>query len=125
MPEMEKTDLDRGYATAYHGADPSGWRSGDLDYFTVPAHVYTPEEHEVWRALYKRQMEVLPGRAIDQFMDSLSTLGISPDRVPSFDEVNAILMKHTGWQAVPVPGFIPEEPFFELLANRRFPVGNF
>lgn len=117
--------LDRGYATAYHGADPRGWKSGDLDYFTVPAHVYTPDEHEVWQALYKRQMKVLPGRAIDQFMDSLSTLGIAQDRVPSYDEVNEILMKRTGWQAVPVPGFIPDEPFFELLANRRFPVGNF
>ena len=122
---MEKKDIDRGYATAYHGADPSGWKSGDLDYFTVPPHIYTPEEHDVWRALYKRQMGVLPGRAINQFMDSLSTLGISQEKVPSYDEVNAILMKRTGWQAVPVPGFIPEEPFFELLANRRFPVGNF
>lgn len=121
---MDK-DLDRGYATAYHGADPSGWKSGDLDYFTVPAHVYTQEEHETWQALYKRQMKVLPGRAIDQFMDSLSTLGISHDKVPSYDEVNDILMKRTGWRAVPVPGFIPDEPFFELLANRRFPVGNF
>jgi phenylalanine-4-hydroxylase len=34
-------------------------------------------------------------------------------------------MKRTGWQVVPVPGLLPEEPFFELLANRRFPAGNF
>jgi phenylalanine-4-hydroxylase len=123
---MEKKEtLDRGYATAFHGADPSGWRAGDLDYFTVPAHVYTPEEDAVWQALYKRQIKVLQGRAIDLFMDSLATLGISQDRVPSLDEINAILMKRTGWKAVPVPGFIPDEPFFELLANRRFPVGNF
>ncbi|MDD9900072.1 MAG: phenylalanine 4-monooxygenase, partial [Alphaproteobacteria bacterium] len=35
------------------------------------------------------------------------------------------LMKHSGWQVMPVNGLIPDEPFFELLANRRFPVGNF
>jgi phenylalanine-4-hydroxylase len=28
----------------------------------------------------------------------------------------------TGWEVVAVPGLIPERPFFELLANRRFPV---
>jgi len=123
--EPDKKELDRGYNTAYHASDLSGWTPGDLDHFVVPAHVYTKEEHDIWQTLYKRQMKVLPGRAIDQFMDSLSTLGISQEKVPSFDEINAILMKRTGWQAVPVPGFIPEEPFFELLANRRFPVGNF
>jgi phenylalanine-4-hydroxylase len=32
------------------------------------------------------------------------------------------LMKATGWQVVGVPGLIPEEAFFALLAARKFPV---
>ena len=28
----------------------------------------------------------------------------------------------TGWEVVAVPGLIPEEAFFKLLASRRFPV---
>ena len=117
--------MDKGIGSAEHYTDPSGWKLGDLDYFTVPERVYTPEEHDIWRTLYKRQMKILPGRSIELFMDSLSTLGIAQDRIPSFDEVNAILMKRTGWQVVPVPGLIPDEPFFEMLAHRRFPSGNF
>jgi monomeric phenylalanine-4-hydroxylase len=31
-------------------------------------------------------------------------------------------MRATGWQIVAVPGLIPEEAFFALLAQRRFPV---
>ncbi len=31
----------------------------------------------------------------------------------------------TGWQVVAVPGLVPEDVFFEHLANRRFPAGNF
>ena len=31
-------------------------------------------------------------------------------------------MKATGWQVVAVPGLIPEEAFFALLAQRKFPV---
>lgn len=117
--------MDKGIGTAYHYTSGDGWTLGNLDFFTVPQKQFTPEEHDIWRTLYKRQMDVLPNRAIGLFMDSLSTLGISRDRIPDFSEVNDILMKRTGWQVVPVPGLIPEEPFFELLANRRFPAGNF
>lgn len=116
---------DRGLASAKHYNSGEGWTRGNLDFFTVPQHIYTDEEHDVWRTLFKRQQEVLKGRAIGLFMDSMSTLGINAERVPSFDEVNEILMKRTGWQVVPVEGLIPDEPFFELLANRRFPAGNF
>jgi phenylalanine-4-hydroxylase len=117
--------MDKGIATAYHYTPAEGWTSGSLDFFTVPQKHFTAEEHDIWRTLYKRQLEVLPDRAIGMFMDSLSTLGINQDRIPSLDEVNEILMNRTGWQVVPVPGLIPDEPFFELLANRRFPCGNF
>lgn len=116
---------DRGLASAKHYTNPDGWTPGDLDFFVVPQAQYRDDEHEIWKQLYKRQLEVLPGRATQQFMDSLHDLKINPDRIPDFEELNATLMKRTGWQVVPVPGLIPDQPFFELLANRRFPVGNF
>lgn len=116
---------DKGVGSAEHFTSGEGWTPGNLDFFTVPQTVYTDEEHATWSTLYKRQLEILPGRAVQLFLDSLSTLGITQDRVPNFDEVNAILKKRTGWQIVPVPGLIPDAPFFELLENRRFPVGNF
>ncbi len=116
---------DKGIGSAEHFTSGEGWTPGDLEFFTVPQTQYTAEEHDTWKTLYKRQMEVLPGRAVDLFMDSLKTLDISQDRVPDFRELNEKLMKRTGWQVVAVPGLIPDEPFFELLANRRFPVGNF
>ncbi len=34
-------------------------------------------------------------------------------------------MKRTGWQVVAVPGLVPDDVFFEHLANRRFPAGHF
>jgi phenylalanine-4-hydroxylase len=120
---METEGKSTGYASHY--SSKQGWTRGNLDFYTVKPHVFTEEEHDIWRHLYKRQSGILKGRAIAQFMDSLSTLGINADRISSFDEVNEILMKRSGWQVVPVPGLIPDEPFFDLLANRRFPIGNF
>ena len=34
-------------------------------------------------------------------------------------------MAATGWQVIAVPGLVPDEVFFDHLANRRFPAGNF
>lgn len=108
-----------------HAVSIDGWTPGDLDFYVVPPQKYTAEDDDVWRTLYRRQKEILKGRAMSSFMDSLSTLGIREDKVPDLDEVNAILEKRTGWKLVTVPGMIPEMPFFDLIANRRFPIGNF
>jgi phenylalanine-4-hydroxylase len=123
--QMDKGQMDKGLSSAYHFTPGDGWTPGNLDFFVVPQKKFTNDEHDIWRTLYKRQSDILRGRAISLFMDSLSTLGISQERVPDFADVNEILMKRSGWQVVPVPGLIPDEPFFELLANRRFPAGNF
>jgi phenylalanine-4-hydroxylase len=82
---------------------------------------YTEEEHALWRKLYKRQAELLPGRACDEFIDSLNALDAA-DGIPNFESTSEALLKATGWRIVAVPGLIPELAFFTHLANRRFPV---
>jgi phenylalanine-4-hydroxylase len=82
---------------------------------------YTEEEHALWRKLYQRQASLLPGRACDEFIDSLNALHAS-DGIPHFDSTSEALFKATGWRIVAVPGLIPELAFFTHLANRRFPV---
>ena len=82
---------------------------------------YTEADHQTYRRLVERQLQQLPGRASDEFIAAVRHLG-TPDRIPRFDDVSERLMKATGWQLVGVPGLIPEEAFFALLAARRFPV---
>jgi phenylalanine-4-hydroxylase len=82
---------------------------------------YSAEDHDTYRRLHARQVEQLPGRACDEFIEAVRSLG-SPERIPRFDEISMRLMKATKWQIVGVPGLIPEEAFFALLAERRFPV---
>ncbi|MDB5876683.1 MAG: phenylalanine-4-hydroxylase, partial [Variovorax sp.] len=86
---------------------------------------YTPAEHAVWKTLFERQTKLLPGRACDAFIDGMNSLPIGADRIPDFVELSEVLMQRTGWQVVAVPGLVPDEVFFEHLANRRFPSGNF
>jgi phenylalanine-4-hydroxylase len=58
-------------------------------------------------------------------MAGLDILRMSRPGIPNFDELSERLMKATGWQVVAVPGLVPDEVFFDHLANRRFVAGNF
>ena len=82
---------------------------------------YSDADHDTYRRLYARQLQQLPGLACDEFITAVQQLG-APARIPRFDDISERLMKATGWQIVGVPGLIPEEAFFALLAARRFPV---
>ncbi|HXZ07340.1 MAG TPA: phenylalanine 4-monooxygenase [Paraburkholderia sp.] len=92
--------------------------------FTIdqPVHRYGAVDHAVWKQLYTRQTALLKGRACDEFLAGVERLNLSPERVPSFDAINAQLTPATGWRIVAVPGLVPDRVFFEHLANRRFPV---
>ncbi len=86
---------------------------------------YTLGEHAVWKTLFERQAALLPGRACDAFVQGMRDLPIGAERIPDFRRLSEVLMRRTGWQIVAVPGLVPDEVFFEHLANRRFPAGNF
>jgi phenylalanine-4-hydroxylase len=87
-----------------------------------PWATYSSTDHEVWATLFERQREVLVGRASDEFLRTQGAMGMTPDRIPKFDDLNRMLRQTTGWELVGVEGLLPELTFFDHLANRRFPV---
>jgi phenylalanine-4-hydroxylase len=99
----------------------------DTDDWTIPQDWtrYTAEEHATWDRLFARQTALLPGRAAPEFLDGLDILRLSRPGIPDFAELSERLHAATGWQVVAVPGLVPEEVFFEQLANRRFVAGRF
>jgi phenylalanine-4-hydroxylase len=82
---------------------------------------YTPEQHALYARLYARQLGLVQGRACDEYLRALQHLDMGA-RIPRFEYVSERLTRATGWQIVAVPGLIPEDAFFRLLARRRFPV---
>ena len=79
----------------------------------------------MWDRLFERQAKMLPGRVAPEFLEGLDILRLSKPGIPDFDELNERLMRATGWQVVAVPGLVPDDIFFDHLANRRFVSGNF
>jgi phenylalanine-4-hydroxylase len=95
--------------------------------WTVPQNweKFSADEHAMWDRLFARQTAMLPGRAADAFMRGIEVLKLSRPGIPDYCELNARLMAATGWQILAVPGLVPDDVFFDHLANRRFPAGNF
>ena len=114
------TKVKHGLAAGDHAAPPSpDW--------TIPqgwAH-YTAQDHATWNTLFNRQMALLPGRACQDFVKGMQALPMGADVIPNFEALSEVLMRQTGWQVVAVPGLVPDEVFFDHLANRRFPAGQF
>ncbi len=82
---------------------------------------YTADDHEVWQILYAKRMQQLESTASGVFLRGAELIGLSPTQIPDLDDVNRRLNARTGWNAVPVGGFLPATEFFASLATRRFP----
>jgi phenylalanine-4-hydroxylase len=109
--KVEHQQTDRGYVPVYAtGVVEQPWSS------------YTRTDHEVWDTLFARQCAMLPGRACQEFLDGVAKFGLGDGGIPRFADLNRVLGKTTGWELVAVEGLLPDEVFFDHLANRRFPV---
>ncbi|MEA3021471.1 MAG: phenylalanine-4-hydroxylase, partial [Alphaproteobacteria bacterium] len=53
------------------------------------------------------------------------TLKLSESGIPDMERLSDRLEKITGWRVVPVAELVPDDVFFDHLANRRFPAGAF
>ncbi|CAH7054996.1 Phenylalanine-4-hydroxylase [Vibrio chagasii] len=83
------------------------------------------EEDAIWHDLVKRQLDVIDDRACEAYLHGLTLLDLPLDRVPQLPEINKVLKETTGWQVQPVPALIDFDRFFDLLANKKFPVATF
>ena len=86
---------------------------------------FTPTEVQTWKILFERQSLKRDQQLIPQFSKGLNALGMSADRIPDLDDVNARLRKLTGWEGVPVEGLEDGQSFYEMLSLKKFPIGNF
>lgn len=91
----------------------------------LPQLGFSEEDHGTWAAIcglhrQRREQQLHP-----MFMRGLHALGMTEERIPSLDEVNAKLTFLTGWKGVFVKGLEDGHGFYSLLRDRKFPIGNF
>jgi len=101
---------------------PAGWRQ-----YLVPQHWnrFTDSDHAAWDKLFTRQVPYLGSRIVTPFVEGIDRLRLDEPGIPELGRLNARLEPLSGWRLESVAGIVPDDAFFAMLADRRFPIGNF
>ncbi len=83
--------------------------------------LYTAIDHASWRYIMRVSREFFKDHAHPKYLEGLRDTGVTIDRIPRISEMDQKLQKF-GWRAVIITGFIPPEPFLEMLAHRILPI---
>lgn len=86
---------------------------------------YTSADHETWRRLFQRQTPLRSVQIIPEFSRGLELLGITDEKIPDLEKVNAKLRALTGWEGILVHGLEGPDAFYKMLSKKQFPIGNF
>ena len=79
-------------------------------------------ENQIWADLYIKLELLLDQYSSKEYLLGIKSLPIPRDRFPDFNAISPIIENSTGWSLLPVAGFLDEELFFEVNANKQFPV---
>src|SRR5579859_7261918 len=93
---------------------------GEL-YITQAYDLYSEENHEAWRKLYRRIRPRWERYANNHFLDGIQALKLPAERIPKLSDINERLQPLTGFQTKPVSGYVPGFLFFDCLRRREFP----
>ena len=79
-------------------------------------------ENGIWEDLFINLELQLNQYVSREYLLGMRTLPIPRDRFPKFEAISPLIENSTDWQLIPVAGFLSEELFFDLNAQRKFPV---
>lgn len=82
---------------------------------------YTPQDAEVWKILFERQIPQLEKVAAHEYLQGVKDIQFNSNTIPNISHTNKLLEQLTGWQLIVVPGIIKEPDFFNLLSQKKFP----
>lgn len=85
--------------------------------------LYTAIDHACWRYIMRVSKDYFSKHAHPSYLRGLEETGITIDRIPRISEMDEKLKKF-GWRAIGITGFIPPEPFMEMLSLSVLPIAS-
>ncbi|MDX2084701.1 MAG: aromatic amino acid hydroxylase [Candidatus Melainabacteria bacterium] len=82
---------------------------------------YMAMDHAAWRYIMKVSQPFFQAHAHPNYLEGLAKTGISTERIPLIEEMDTCL-RHFGWRAVGVSGFIPPAVFMEFQSLGILPI---
>lgn len=83
---------------------------------------YTEQDRLVWKTLFERQQNNLANKSSARYLECLRKMQpvLNANEIPDFTKINQWFESETEWTIEVVPGLIPVEDFFDLLAEKKF-----
>ena len=83
---------------------------------------YTKEDKWVWKTLFERQLDNIPNKASNTYIEALKNMKevLNASEIPDFNNIDKWFKSKTSWSLEVVPGLIEVEDFFKLLAKKKF-----
>ena len=86
----------------------------------VPDAPYTPQEHQVWRAIREALEPAHQKHACAEYLECVRRLDLPWERIPQMREVTARVQAISGFRLEPVAGLVEPRVFLESLADGVF-----
>ena len=82
---------------------------------------YRTEDFQVWKTLFERQILNLKDKSCKEYLQALKDMMevLGSERIAEFSQMDSWFSSRTGWRIQCVPGLIPVDDFFELLAEKK------
>ena len=87
-----------------------------------PQCIVHANERDVWKVLLTLNQPLLLQFATDAQNSGMSILGLNQDEIPFHHDINARLKAASGWSIVVADHEVNGRTFFDLLANKQFPI---
>lgn len=112
--------IDMGLTTTKAPFIENAQQNGEI-FIHQPYELYSEENQETWRRLYKRIRPLWEKYANRKFMEGVENLMLDPQQIPRLEDVNRYLQPMTAFEAKAVAGYVPAYVFFDCLRQRQFP----
>jgi phenylalanine-4-hydroxylase len=86
----------------------------------VPAVDYSQEEHDTWRTVWANLGPLHESHACAEYLDAAGAMRLDREQVPQIEQVNATLVRATGFAMRPVAGLVGDRTFLGYLSRGTF-----
>lgn len=87
---------------------------------------FSPEQHEIWRTLYSRQLPRIKAHACKAYLQGFDLLDLPADSIPSIEWLNSRITPTTGWKTVRTSvRYTNAVPWYHEFAKRHFLVTDY
>ncbi|MFN8372266.1 MAG: hypothetical protein U0694_05240 [Anaerolineae bacterium] len=86
-----------------------------------PFKKWSAADHQVWQVLFERQFPNVEQHACQMYLEGHKLLGLVPDHLPDFNELNERFQELVGWELISTDvQYSNGQDWFEHLVKRQF-----